>query len=175
MARKDHELLDLTPDGYAVDRQVPELLYVAFADGVHNITEAQARVASQYLDDGQIEDVCLPLWALLLIMAEGAHDGRNAHHADVRRLFTRESLLSSDWYRHRLRAQQCGDERLWRRHLASLDAALGGGASRLGSFADELLRRRDLAVAALEQVTAPLYLDTLNGTIGLDPRLAPDR
>ncbi|MGO9468762.1 MAG: hypothetical protein ACLQIB_12455 [Isosphaeraceae bacterium] len=146
----------------------------AFADGVHNITEAQARVASQYLEDGQIEDACPPLRALLLIMAQGAYDGRNVHHADVRRLFTREAMLSSDWYRDRLRAQQRGDERLWRRHLASLDAALGGGASGLGSFADELLRRRDLAVAALEQVTALPYLDALNGTIGLDPRLAPD-
>ena len=144
----------------------------AFADGVHNITEAQQRVARQYFEDGQIEDACPPLRVLLTIMADGAYEGKDVHHADIRRLFTREAMLSSDWYRDRLVAQQRGDERLWRRHLASLDAALAGD-DRPGSFAAELRRRRNFAAAALDQVTSPAYLEVLNGTIGLDPRLAP--
>ncbi len=36
----------------------------AFVDGVHNITEAQERVALQAFDDGSIEDACPPLRAL---------------------------------------------------------------------------------------------------------------
>jgi hypothetical protein len=145
----------------------------AFADGVHNITEAQQRVARQYFEDGQVEDACPPLRALLTIMAEGAYDGKDAHHADIRRLFTREVMLSSDWYRDRLAAQQRGEERLWQRHLASLTAALAGGNDRFGPFGAELHRRRDLATAVLARVTAPSYLEDLNGTIGLDPSLAP--
>ena len=35
----------------------------AFVDGVHNITEAQGRVAKLYLEDGQIENACPPLRA----------------------------------------------------------------------------------------------------------------
>jgi hypothetical protein len=145
----------------------------SFVDGIHNITEAQQRVARQYLEDGQVEAACPPLRALLTIMAEGAYEGKDAHHADVRRLFTREAVLSSDWYRDRLVAQRRGDERLWRRHLASLTAALAGRDERSDAFRAELRRRKDLAIAALERVTAPSYLEALDGTIGLDPSLAP--
>ena len=40
VALKDHELLDLRPDGYAVDRQVPELLYIP-ADAKASIQRLQ--------------------------------------------------------------------------------------------------------------------------------------
>ena len=43
----------------------------AFVDGVHNITEAQEHVAGLYFEDGQIDDACPPLRALLSIMARG--------------------------------------------------------------------------------------------------------
>ena len=57
----------------------------AFVDGVHNITEAQQRVARQYFEDGSIDDACPPLRALLTIMAEGSFEGKDAHHPDIRR------------------------------------------------------------------------------------------
>jgi hypothetical protein len=148
--------------------------FESFVDGVHNITEAQRRVASLYLEDGQIEDACPPLQALLLIMAKGAYEGKDAHHPDIRGLFTREAMLSSDWYRDRLHAQKRGDERLWRRHLESIEAALAaGGPTRFAMLESELRRRRDIAAAMLKRVTAPGYIDALTGTIGLDPALAP--
>ena len=37
----------------------------AFADGIKNITEAQQRVAQEYVQDGSIDDACPPLRALL--------------------------------------------------------------------------------------------------------------
>ena len=70
----------------------------AFADGILNITEAQQRVALQYFEDGSIEQACPPLRALLSIMAHGQFEGKDVHHPDIRRLFTREHLLASDWY-----------------------------------------------------------------------------
>jgi hypothetical protein len=146
----------------------------AFVDGVHNITEAQRRVASLYLEDGQIDDASPPLRALLLIMARGDCDEMDAHDPEIRGLFTRQALLGSDWYRDRLIAQKRGDERLWRRHLESVEAALADGdAARLAPLEAELLRRRDLAAAMIQRVSAPGYLDALVGTIGLDPALAP--
>ena len=64
-----------------------------FADGVNNIVEAQERVAAMYFEDGSIDDACPPLRALLHIMAYGKWEGKDAHHPEVRALFTRESLL----------------------------------------------------------------------------------
>ena len=62
----------------------------AFADGIKNITEAQQRVASEYLEDGSIEDACPPLRALLTIMASGSFEGKEANHPEIRRMFTRK-------------------------------------------------------------------------------------
>ena len=143
----------------------------AFVDGVRNVTEAQQRVARGYFDDGSIDDACPPLRALLSVMADGSFEGKDAHHPDVRRLFTRESLLGSEWYRQRLVAQQRGDRRLWRRHLSYLDQYLSGESPLARGFRAELLRRRDHAAAELERVGSPAYLETLVGTLGLDPCL----
>jgi hypothetical protein len=70
-----------------------------FADGVNNIVEAHQRVAEAYFADGTIEDTSPPIKALLHIMARGHYNGKDAHHPEIRALFTREALLGSDWYR----------------------------------------------------------------------------
>ncbi len=142
----------------------------AFVDGIHNITEAQQRVARQAFEDGSIADACPPLAALLAIMAHGHFDGKDVHDPAIRHLFTREALLESDWYRHRLAARQCGDERLWRRHLASLDAWLAENTSEVPLTA-QMEKRRVYAAAQLEHVTSPAYLESLYGTLGTDPAL----
>jgi len=145
----------------------------AFVDGVHNITEAQQRVARQYFEDGSIEDACPPLRALLSIMAEGSFEGKDAHHPDIRRIFRLDALLASDWYRQRLITKRRGDERLWRRHLDYLDALLAGQAPESPAELAELCRRREYALAELERIKSPAYLDELNGALGLDPSLLP--
>jgi hypothetical protein len=143
----------------------------AFVDGVHNITEAQQRVALQAFEDGSVEQACPPLRALLSIMAHGSYEGKDAHHPDVRRQFTLEALQGSDWYRERLRAKQRVDERLWRRHVAALDGWLAENGATAGAFTAEVRRRRDFAVGQLDRITAPGYLEGLNGTLGVGPGL----
>src|SRR5262249_54077502 len=138
----------------------------AFVDGVHNITEAQQRVALQAFEDGSVEDACPPLRALLSIMAHGTFEGKDAHHPDIRGLFTRDALLSSDWYRQRLDVKQRVDERLWRRHLAALDAWLAESAPGGTSLTGRMRQRREYAVGQLATVTAPAYLESLRGTLG---------
>ena len=145
-----------------------------FVDGVDNIVEAQRRVAQRYLDDGSIEDACPPLQALLHIMAEGHYSGMDAHHPQIRAMFTREHLLSSDWYRERLEVKQERDVALWRRHVHSLQQFLD-----LPNYADQADRlgireRLGAARAKLAQVQSREYLDGLVGTIGADP-LRPAR
>ncbi|MGH7517276.1 MAG: hypothetical protein ACREOC_07380 [Gemmatimonadales bacterium] len=146
-----------------------------FADGVDNIVEAQERVARAYFDDGTIEDACPPLKALLHIMAHGHYEGKDAHHPEIRALFTRAALLESDWYRERLAIKQERDVALWQRHVRSLTDFLSRAghreeAERLG-IADRLAHAR----AELERVRATDYLTTLVGTIGADPVHRPLR
>jgi hypothetical protein len=76
-----------------------------FADGVHNIAEAQERVARRYFEDGSIEEACPPLKALLAIMAMA---NTRAWMCTRRRfaLCSREALLASDWYRQRLQVKR---------------------------------------------------------------------
>ena len=143
----------------------------AFVDGVHNITEAQQRVALQAFEDGSIEDACPPLRRLLSIMAHGTFEGKDAHHPDIRRLFTREALQASDWYRQRLAAKQRVDERLWRRHVAALDAWLAENAATESSLAAPMRQRREFAASQLKRVIDPGYLDSLQGTLGAEPSL----
>jgi hypothetical protein len=145
----------------------------AFVDGLHNITEAQQRVALQAFEDGSIEQACPPLRALLSIMAHGAFEGKDAHHPDIRRLFTLEALQASAWYRERLAAKQRVDERLWRRHVAALDAWLAENAAAGSALTAPMRQRRDFAAGELARTTAPGYLEGLHGTLGVEPSLYP--
>jgi hypothetical protein len=147
----------------------PETQDVAlFAAGVDSIVEAQARVARQYFEDGSVEAACPPLQALLHIMACGAWRGKTVDDSEVRALFTRESLLASDWYAERLHAQQSRDVKLWARHLAALESFRTSGLPATGIDLDQRLA---YAHEQAERVGSPSYLHELEGTIGADPCL----
>ena len=143
----------------------------AFADGIKNITETQQRVAKEYLEDGSIEDACPPLRALLMIMATGSYEGKDAQHPEIRRLFTRESLLNSEWYRARLGARQRVDIALWKRHVAYLDSFLLRATHKLEAERLKLAERRAYAAKELERASSAQYLRNLAGTLGTDPSL----
>lgn len=141
----------------------------AYIDGVDNIVEAQQRVAQGYLDDGSVDAAIPPLQAILHILATGSWNGKTAQDPEVRGLFTRESILASDWYRERLEIKAARDKALWQRHVDSLERFLAkpgyeAEAKRLGIAA-----RLDAARDALRRVSAPGYAKTLVGTIGADP------
>ncbi len=164
------------PDAVFTDEILkPEIQdFEVYVDGINNIVEAQQRVALQYLEDGSIEDACPPLQALLLVMATGKYAGMDAHHPEFRAMFTRESLLASDWYKERLEIKQQRDIALWQRHTASLQQFLD-----LEIYADEAERlaipeRLQHARLKLQAVESPDYLQKLVGTLGADP-LGPAR
>jgi phosphoenolpyruvate carboxykinase (diphosphate) len=141
----------------------------AFADGVESIIEAQCRVAKAYFEDGSIDEACPPLAAALALMAHGSWQGKGAADPGFRALFTRQSLLASDWYRQRLQVKQRRDIALWQRHVAYLATFLArpshaDEAARLG-----LVERLASATRQLGVVSAPAYIQSLSGTIGADP------
>ncbi len=144
----------------------------SYADGVDNIVETQRRVAQRYLDDGSIEDACPPIRALLHCMAEGAYNGKDVHHSDIRALFSRESLLASDWYLARLATKQKQDFALWQRHCDYLESFLKerGGSNWCAEL--DLNNRLEQARNMLLTVKSPNYLETLTGTLGTDPSVA---
>jgi phosphoenolpyruvate carboxykinase (diphosphate) len=123
----------------------------AFVAGMEAIVEAQKSVAQLYFEDGSVEAACPPIKALLHIMAHGNYEGIEESDPRLRAMFTRESLLKSDWYKQRLETKQAIDIALWTRHKAALDTPQ--------------TRER------LEQVTHKKYVEELVGTIGADPSL----
>jgi hypothetical protein len=135
-----------------------------FAEGIHAIVETQRRVALNYFEDGGVELACPPLKALLHIMAHGHYEGLGINDPAFRQLFTRESLLASDWYKERLAAKQSIDTALWDRHVKALEEF--GAEGGIGVDVPSLL-----AAARVQQarVHAGSYLEELIGTIGADP------
>jgi hypothetical protein len=163
--------LQLHPHVVLTDEMLrPELQGMdSFIEGMDNIIATQKRVAGHYFADGSIESACPPLKALLHIMRDDHYEGKTLDHQDIRALFTRESVLASDWYRARLAAKQRVDERLWQRHVDYLEKFLlnpsyAGVAERMG-----IAQRLEDARAKLAEVQSPGYADSLAGMTGAEP------
>lgn len=146
----------------------PELQDEAtFAESVAIIVTTHQRVAQAYFDDGGIGLAIPPLRGLLEIMARGqTAEGWKLDTAEFRAMFTRESVLASDWYAARLDAQQAAD-------IAHQQT----GINRLREFceaegnvrvADRLNMDARIAEAEAElaRVSSQQYRESLIGTIG---------
>jgi hypothetical protein len=150
------------------ERQDPAV----FADGVDNIVAAMREAAEHYFADGSVDTACPPLRALLHIMRDGAWEGRGADDPVFRALFTRESLLASDWYRARLEAQRKIDAFLADSQSLYLEKFLARA-----NYADVAARldirsRLALSIAASRAANSADYLKKLTGTIGAEPAIA---
>ncbi len=141
----------------------------SFADGVLHIAEAQKKVAMSYMEDGGYEIACPPLQAVLNIMAYGDHEGKTAADPEVRSLFTRESLLQSDWYRHRLLTKQKRDVEHWRAFELRLSAMIASSSVAESPNRDELRHRLEYAETMRARAESESYLNELVGTTGADP------
>jgi hypothetical protein len=175
-ARKYFGRIFLHPHVVFTDEMLrPELQDAdVFVQSVEVIAETHRRVAQSYLDDGTIELAIPPLRALLEIMANGrSADGLDLDSPQFRALFTRDSVLASDWYAERLDAKQ-----------AAAVARATDGLERLRYFASiptnaEPTQRLDLpgriaaAEAELARISSPDYRAGLIGTVGRQP-LAPE-
>ncbi len=139
-----------------------------FADGMDNICATHMRVAQSYFADGTAELACPPLRALLEIMAKGATSaGHGLEAPEVRRLFTREHLLGSEWYAERLEAKRRGDVALWKRHVQSLEEYCANAANSDVMDRLSLLHRLAAARAEAARVATPDYRASLVGTLGV--------
>ena len=142
-----------------------------FATGMSNIVQAMRTAAESYFADGSIAHAVPPLQALLHIMRDGTWQDRTAADPAVRVLFTRETMLGSEWYRDRLAAQQRRDIAQRDRQVTYLENFLARPnysdlATGLG-IREKLTAARAAAAAARD----PGYPKQLVGTLGVDPAL----
>jgi hypothetical protein len=142
-----------------------------FIDGVENIAEAQRAAAQFYFEDGSVDSACPPLKALLHIMAKGSFQGMTLRSPELRKMFSASEMLKSDWYRARLARQQDKDKVLWSRHKDYLKAFMDGEGNRAASNRLGLSRRLAVADKNLKTASGKAYLDSLTGTLGIDPVL----
>ena len=139
-----------------------------FADAMDNIVSAHQWVAEQYFRDGSVELAVPPLKALLHVMAKGSYEGKDLSDPALRALFSRDSVLNSNWYAKRL--EKRGErEKVVHETMAK---ALESFAARPG-YKEEYDR---LGIAAriesvrqrLSLVNTKGYIESLRGTIGAD-------
>ncbi|MFT8394620.1 hypothetical protein [Propionibacterium sp.] len=138
-----------------------------FADSLDVIVTTHQRVAQMYFDDGTISLACPPLKALLEIMAHGASaEGWTLDSPEFRELFTREAVLTSDWYAARLDSKQAEDVRQTEEGIARLKEYIERpGDEGVSSRLDLQQRLADLE-SALETQKSDAYRQSLVGTVG---------
>lgn len=122
---------------------------------------AHRRAAETYFEDGSIEGACPPLKALLYIMRDGSYEGRTLDDPDLRAMFTRESILKSEWYAERLITRQ-------QIELAALQNTIRGLSAQDAKTEDAAAKVSELQ-SRLKTVKGLNYLKSLAGTIGADP------
>lgn len=138
----------------------------AFADGVLNIANGHKKAAMNYFKDGSVEEAIPPIKALLHIMVNGDYQGHSIESSEIRDLFKKETILSSDWYAMRLKNKQRIDIGLMQKKIENLEAFIADpiNASVIKEF--EYEERLQSAREILKQYQSDSYLESLKGTIG---------
>jgi len=140
-----------------------------FVTGMKTIIAAHKEAAMNYFEDNSVEQACPPLKALLHIMVHGNYEGNELDSDNIRKLFERDYLLNSEWYRERLKSQQAQDIQSCKSHVHYLEQFLAkeshsGVAARL-----DIRSRLEKAKAELARVSSEDHLSNLVGTIGRQP------
>ncbi len=140
-----------------------------FVDGIENITEAQHKVALEYFEDNSVESAIPPLKAILHIMAHGTYEGKDISHPDIRKLFQRENVLASDWYRSRLVTLQERSAKTLENQIAYMEKFLQTHQS--SDFLGELNQPSLLewSRTKLSEIRSQGFIEEMTGTIGADP------
>ncbi|SDD03470.1 hypothetical protein [Williamwhitmania taraxaci] len=139
-----------------------------FVDGVNNIVEAQQKSAMMYIEDGSVESAIPPLQVLIHVMAHGDFKGMELSNPELRKMFTREYVVASDWYKERLSLKQQRDTKHWQ---AQIDYITAFKDKKVNQSIIEELRIDEKLVFAQKELThvkSDSYLKHLEGTIGLD-------
>ena len=144
-----------------------------FAEGMTNIVQAMRTAAESYFADDSVAQAVPPLRALLHLMRDGTWEGRDASAPEFRALFEPAAVMSSDWYRARLAAQQRRDVAQWDLRADYLEKFLTRKNYAEVAVQFGIRERLAHARAAAKAAREPGYIAALAGTLGVDPALVP--
>ena len=138
----------------------------AFVDGVLNIVNGHKKAALNYFQDGSVEEAIPPIKALLHIMAYGEYEGMTLESKEIRDLFKRENVISSDWYAERIKNKQKIDIQLMEQMIDNLESFISNpiNASVIKEFRYDERLNKAKEIKAYYHTEA--YLEELKGSIG---------
>ncbi len=139
-----------------------------FVDGINNIVEAQQRVALNYFNDGSIEAAIPPLQILLHIMAYGHYENKDLSDPELRKLFDRDLVIKSDWYKARLVRKQEIDVKRMNDFIQYINEYIKTPSNVDLIEPMGLNQRLEKAKSQLSYYKSKQYLKDLEGTIGAD-------
>ena len=140
-----------------------------YVDGINNITEAMQRAAQPFFEDGSVEGAIPPLKVLLHIMAYGNYEGKDISDPELRKLFEREEVIKSDWYKARLKLKQDKDIAFLIEQIGYLEDFKSNPNNAALVSEMDVDSRLQQAKDRLKYVESKQYLKELVGTIGVDP------
>ena len=138
-----------------------------FADSVRTISTTHARVAKAYFDDGTVSLAVPPIRALLEIMVNGVcSEGWTLDDPELREVFTRESVLASDWYAERIDAKQAEAVRRAERGIAHLEQFMADPRNASACEEIDVQARLDQVRKFHDRAVTAEYRQQLVGTLG---------
>lgn len=138
-----------------------------FADSVRTISTTHARVAKAYFDDGTVSLAVPPIRALLEIMVNGVcSEGWTLDDPELREMFTRESVLVSDWYAERIDAKQAEAVRRAERGIAHLEQFMADPRNASACEEIDVQARLDQVRKFHDRAVTAEYRQQLVGTLG---------
>ncbi len=140
-----------------------------YVDGINNITEAMQRAALPYFEDGSVEAAIPPLKVLLHVMAYGNYEGKDINDPELRKMFERDEVLKSDWYKARLQLKQSKDIAFYTSQVEYLEEFMANPENDILVAEMNIAERLQKAKNVLKVVESKQYLTDLVGTIGTDP------
>ncbi len=172
MATKYFGRIFLHPDVVFTPEMLrPELQDMGvFAESVATIAATHERVARAYFKDGTVDLAVPPLRSLLEIMADGAsREGWRLDSPEFRDLFTRESVLASDWYAARLDAKQAAALARAEEGLAVIERFVATPGNEEPTARLGMPARVEAARTEAERLAGSEFRDQLVGTSGSTP------
>jgi phosphoenolpyruvate carboxykinase (diphosphate) len=141
-----------------------------FAESIVTIATTHERVARAYFRDGTIALAVPPLRALLEIMAEGVTAaGWRLDSPEFRGMFTREAVLTADWYAQRLDAKQVAASARAIEGLAAIEKFVSTPGNEEPTARLDMLARVEGARAEAQRLSSAEYCEQLVGTVGRTP------
>jgi len=172
MATKYFGRIFLHPDVVFTPEMLrPELQDVAvYAESVATIVMTHERVARAYVKDGTISLAIPPLRALLEVMADGStSEGWQVESPEFRAMFTRESVLASDWYAERLATKQAAASGRAAAGLAAIEKFVTTPGNEEPTARLGMDARVAAARAEVERLSGAQFAEQLVGTAGSTP------